>query len=142
MMYRVELGGLPGIFSFFDPIVDPLVSGGKAVGGFVQSGAKTVTGVFQKGQDVIESDVVQGIVSDTEDVINYVSGGRQIETVGAPTQARTTLTTSTSTTDRPPRFQTRTSLIADARARQQVKSAKLPLLIGGGVLAAILLLRK
>ena len=100
------------------------------VHGRIVSGARAVGRFGQRALGVFQSGVVQDTVSDSQDVINTLRGRPQIEVL--PSAASTTLTASAT-----PTFQTRTS-----QARQQTQSAKLPLLIGGGVLAAILLLRK
>lgn len=121
MAYRVELGGLDGFFSFFDPIV---------------SGAKAVGRLGQKAVGVFKSGVVQDTISDAQDVINELTRKPRIE--DGQSSPVTEIPTRSSSSP----FQTRTSLIADARARQQASSAKLPLLLGAGALVAILLLRK
>ena len=133
-MNRVELAGLPGFLSIFDPVVDPLVSAGRKV-----------QGVGQKVQEVVQSGVVQNFVSDAADVANFFTGRGQDPVQSLPsggTQPTRTTTELDTQTGAQPRFQPRTSLVEQAKLRQASKSARLPLILGAGALAAVFLLRR
>lgn len=121
-MYRVELGELG---EFFDT---------------VRSGFDRLWGLGERGVKIVQSDVIQDVRSDVEDVVGFVRGGASTVTINGSVPlkgpsgsaaARRTSTTqiipSTST------FQTR---------RQLAQKARLPVLIGVGVLAAVFFLRK
>ena len=114
-MYPVELGGRLGDWaSAHIPFYDEAES-------FVEGG----------GVETIKEGV-----SDVQDIVGHFTDGKRVELVDSTS---TTTITSTAST---PTFQTRTSLARQEKTEELLKSAKLPLLIGAGALAAILLLRR
>jgi len=134
-MYRVELGSELGFLGIKLP---SLPSPADVVGG-LKSGFNTVVGVGKKLVGVADSDVFKDARSDFEDVLTFV-GGKPVQPLSPVSPLPPILVPI------PEPFQTRTSLIDEARARNReaaaAKSATLPLLIGAGVLGAFLLLRK